>query len=161
MTIAARASIARRQRFAMECVPMTADPVPEEVEPIARDGERKVPPARNYFWRPWYAKAWWAGIPLYWLAMGDPTRPAFLDGFAGSGYVVFTNVIFLPITAILVLGFVYFRWLFEYGAPVRRLDRHDIGYGRRIMGRPHPSVDPYHPASPFYRYNPSKYPKRH
>jgi hypothetical protein len=117
------------------------------------DEKRPMLSVRDYFWRPRYAKAWWAGIPLYWLAMGDPTRPAFLDGFADSGYVVFTHVIFLPITAILVLGFGYFRWLFEYGTPVRFPAGYDPGYGPRMVGRPHPSVDEYHPASPVYRYS--------
>lgn len=58
----------------------------------------------NWLWRPWYAKIWWAAIPAYWLAMGEPTRPSFLDAFADSGYAIITNIAFIPITALVVLG---------------------------------------------------------
>ena len=63
----------------------------------------------NWLWRPWYAKLWWAAIPVYWLAMGEPTRPEFLNAFADSGYAVVTNIIFIPITALAVLGVGFFR----------------------------------------------------
>jgi hypothetical protein len=63
----------------------------------------------NWLWRPWYAKLWWAAIPVYWLAMGEPTRPEFLNAFADSGYAVVTNIIFIPITALAVLGGGFFR----------------------------------------------------
>jgi hypothetical protein len=131
---------------------MVSEIPPEEIALDAHDEDHRMLPAGDYLWRPWYAKAWWVGIPLYWLAMGEPTRPAFLNGFADSGYAIFTHVIFLPITAILILGFGYFRNLFEH-RPVRLPANYDIGYGPRMVGRPHPSVDEYHPASPVYRYS--------
>ena len=63
----------------------------------------------DWVWRPWYAKLWWATIPLYWLAMGEPTRPGFLSAFAESGYSVLTNILFIPITPLAVFGLRFFR----------------------------------------------------
>jgi hypothetical protein len=62
-----------------------------------------------FLWRPWYAKLWWALIPLYWLAAGEPTRPPFLNPFFESGYSVVISILFTPITAIVVLGARMFR----------------------------------------------------
>lgn len=63
----------------------------------------------HWLWRPWYAKLWWAAIPVYWLVMGEPTRPEFLNAFADSGYAVVTNVLFIPITTLFALGAGFFR----------------------------------------------------
>jgi hypothetical protein len=63
----------------------------------------------SWLWGPWYAKLWCAAIPVYWLAMGEPTRPEFLNAFAESGYGVLTNIIFIPITALAVLGVGFLR----------------------------------------------------
>lgn len=125
----------------------------EEVESAALDEVQEMPRARDYFWRPWYAKAWWAGIPLYWLAIGDPTRPAFLNSFANSGYAFIAGMFFMPVPAILILGFGYFGKLLDNGTLGPYQPHYDIGFGPRLSGRPHPSVDELHPASPVYRYS--------
>lgn len=102
--------------------------------------------AADYLWRPWYAKLWWAAILIYWMPAGGPTRIAWLAEFYESGYAVIPNLIFLPITALLALGFGYFRRLFAEGTPVE--PRFDIGYGtRRRPGRPHPTMDEFDPRS--------------
>src|SRR3546814_7287152 len=34
----------------------------------------RPPVARNWLWKPWYAKLWWAAIPVYWtgaVALGE------------------------------------------------------------------------------------------
>jgi len=85
----------------------------------------------NHLWRPWYAKLWWAAIPLYWLAMGEPTRPAFLDGFADSGFALVTNMLFVPIIPIVVFGMRFVRHAATVGR-VEPLSRN----AHRIFGRP-------------------------
>jgi len=61
-----------------------------------------------WLWRPWYAKLWWGSIPVYWLVIGEPTRPAILETFASSGYSAITHAVFNPIVALIVLGAGYF-----------------------------------------------------
>lgn len=74
-------------------------------------GDEAVPLVRlsHWLWRPLYAKLWWGLIPLYWLAIAEPTRPALLDTFARSGYTAVTHAIFNPIVPLIVLGAGYFR----------------------------------------------------
>ena len=102
--------------------------------------------ARDWLWHPWYAKLWWVAIPLYWLPAGGPTRVDALADFYESGYAMVTNLVFMPITALLVLGFGYFRRLLAYGEPVDINE--DIGFGtRRKPGRPVLTMDRYDPRS--------------
>lgn len=95
----------------------------------------------NWLWRPWYAKLWWAAIPAYWLAMGEPTRPEFLEGFAHSGYAAITHAVFTPITALAVLG----AGLFRRAALEGRLEPYNAGRPGSL-GR---KLDDSHPASSF------------
>ena len=98
--------------------------------------------ASDYLWRPWYAKLWWAAIPLYWAPAGGPTRIAWLADFYESGYAVVTNIVFLPVTALFILGFRYFGRFLDEGEPVD--PPLDIGYGtRRRWGMPHPTMDEF------------------
>lgn len=102
--------------------------------------------ASDYLWKPWYAKLWWAAIPLYWAPAGGPTRIAWLADFYESGYAVVTNIVFLPVTALFILGFRYFRWLLDEGESVE--PRIDVGYGsRHHYGIPHPAMDESNPRS--------------
>ncbi|NLS28670.1 hypothetical protein S2M10_36810 [Sphingomonas sp. S2M10] len=102
--------------------------------------------ASDYLWRPWYAKMWWAAIPLYWAPAGGPTRIAWLADFYESGYAVVTNIVFLPVTALFILGLRYFGRFLEEGEPVD--PPLDIGYGtRRGWGMPHPTMDEFDPRS--------------
>jgi hypothetical protein len=104
------------------------------------------PRASDYFWKPWYAKLWWAAIPLYWAPAGGPTRIAWLADFYESGYAVVTNIVFLPVTALLILGFGYFRRRLDEGEPVDPYI--DFGDGtRRLPGLPHPIMDEFNPRS--------------
>jgi len=85
-----------------------------EIEPEALQNDDQSVPTdglglSSWLWRPWYAKLWWVAIPVYWLVMGEPTRPEFLNPFADSGYAVITNIIFIPFTALFALGIGFFR----------------------------------------------------
>ena len=102
--------------------------------------------ASDYFWKPWHAKLWWAAIPVYWAPAGGPTRIEWLAGFYESGYAVITNIVFLPVTALLILGFGYFRRRLDEGEPVDPYI--DFGDGtRRLPGLPHPTMDEFNPRS--------------
>jgi hypothetical protein len=125
---------------------MSPDSATNADEPI-NPTEAAIPlRAADYLWRPRYAKLWWVAILIYWMPAGGPTRIAWLADFYEGGYAVIPNLIFLPITALLVLGFGYFRRLFAEGTPAE--PRFDIGYGsRRHPGRPHPTMDEFDPRS--------------
>ncbi|MDF0487738.1 hypothetical protein PX554_06320 [Sphingomonas sp. H39-1-10] len=125
----------------------------EMTQEIASDSHEKDtaasvrvrPRARDYFWRPWYAKLWWAAIPLYWIVVADPTRPTFIDPLVRGGYTAITNIVFLPMTAILVLGFRFFGGLLDRQAQAFDAEFEVGTY--RPAGYPHPTIDEFDPAS--------------
>jgi hypothetical protein len=108
-------------------------------------GVRVRPRAVDCFWRPWYAKLWWAAIPLYWILVAEPTRPAFIDPLVSGGYTALTNVLFLPLTAILILGFRFFQASLDSRA-LTSPSEFEIG-PYRPSGYPDPSIDEFDPAS--------------
>lgn len=68
--------------------------------------------AADWLWRPWYAKAWWAAIPVWWIGMAASTKIAPLEAFYDSAPAGFLNVLFFPMTALMVLGIGYAQnWL--------------------------------------------------
>lgn len=74
------------------------------------DGKRARPV--DWLWHPWYAKLWWAAIPVYWagavLSLSNPS----LHAFYGSMLAAYLNLLFFPPTALVVLGVGYVRaWL--------------------------------------------------
>ncbi|PKP99001.1 MAG: hypothetical protein CVT74_09200 [Alphaproteobacteria bacterium HGW-Alphaproteobacteria-13] len=75
--------------------------------------ESPQPAAADWLWRPWYAKLWWAAIPIYWAtAAASLTIPALATFFYNSAAASVLNVAFFPPTALLVLGFGFARaWL--------------------------------------------------
>ncbi len=123
----------------------------QEDTPLVEGLPASPEPARSlrlgdYLWQPWYAKIWWSAIPLYWLPAGGPTRISLLADYYDSGYAAIPNMIFLPVTAGLVLGFGYLRRLFAEGQPAD--PNFDVGYGtRRGYGMPHPTMDEFDPRS--------------
>ncbi|WP_188064358.1 hypothetical protein [Sphingobium sp. KCTC 72723] len=88
---------------------MSPDSATNMDEPVVPAEEWVRPRAADYLWRPWYAKLWWAAIPIYWLPAGSPFGIDFLADFYGSSVGIYLNIVFLPITALLVLGFGYAR----------------------------------------------------
>lgn len=63
----------------------------------------------RWLWAPWYARAWWAAIPVYWLGMVASLKLPALEAFYSSALAGFLNVAFFPMTALLVLGVGYVR----------------------------------------------------
>lgn len=96
-------------------------------------------------WRPWYAKAWWIAMPLYWLPAGLASGPV-VPSFYSSAVGVITNLTFLPLTAGLVLGFGCLRRMLADYAPAEPWFDHDIGAYRR-PGMSHPAMDQTNPRS--------------
>lgn len=73
--------------------------------------------AADWLWRPWYAKAWWAAIPVWWIGMASSTKIAPLEAFYDSAPAGFLNVVFFPMTALLVLGLGYAQqWVAGFSA---------------------------------------------
>lgn len=66
----------------------------------------------DWLWRPWYTKALWAAIPVWWIGMAVSTKVAPLEAFYDSALAGFLNVLFFPMTALMVLGVGYVQhWL--------------------------------------------------
>lgn len=119
------------------------------------------PHLRNWLWRPWYARAWWAGIAIFWIA-------AWLYPLFGIHKLPLSATVWMclamilhPQAAVLVLGLGYVRALFQR-------DREDdeasgdweaegsFGYGpirqdRSMVYR----AGPADPRSPLSRLNPA------
>lgn len=74
-----------------------------------RDQNVARPKLSAWLWRPWYAKLWWAAIPLWWMGMAASTRIDALEAFYRGGIAGYLNVLFFPMTALMVLGVGYGR----------------------------------------------------
>lgn len=78
------------------------------------------PRAADWFWRPWYAKLWWTTIAVWWLGMAGSLKIAPLSEFYASALAGYLNLLFYPVTALIVLGVGWMRKLLEQlslGAP--------------------------------------------
>lgn len=73
--------------------------------------------ASDWLWRPLCAKLWWAAIPIWWLGMAASTHIPALESFYGSPLAGFLNILFFPMTALMVLGLGYAQqWLAHFPA---------------------------------------------
>ena len=62
-----------------------------------------------WLWKPWYAKLWWATIPVWWAGMAVSTQIDLLASFYRGGIAGYLNILFFPMTALMVLGVGYVR----------------------------------------------------
>lgn len=63
------------------------------------------PRLSDWMWRPWYAKLWWAGAAIFWLAVGlDAMFVSFLPS-SHDGWALFLLILFHPYLIVPVLGF--------------------------------------------------------
>jgi len=70
------------------------------------------PSVSEWLWRPWYAKLWWSTIPVWWIGMATAGANEPLARFYDSAAAGFLNVLFFPMTALLVLGVGFVRhWI--------------------------------------------------
>jgi hypothetical protein len=71
---------------------------------------RPAPPKLStWLWSPWYAKLWWAAIPVWWTGMVASTRVDVLETFYRGALAGYLNILFFPMTALMVLGVGYVR----------------------------------------------------
>jgi len=68
-----------------------------------------APKLSAWLWSPWYAKLWWAAIPLWWIGMAASTRFDALQTFYRGALAGYLNILFFPMTALMVLGVGYVR----------------------------------------------------
>jgi hypothetical protein len=68
-----------------------------------------APKLSAWLWSPWYAKLWWAGIPLWWTGMAMSARVESMEAFYRSALAGYLNVLFFPMTTLMVLGVGYVR----------------------------------------------------
>jgi len=110
--------------------------------------QRQRPHASAWLWRPWYAKLWWGLIALYWAAeLGSIWVPAFASFFTKPAAGLL-NIIFYPLTALMLLGFGYLRaWMdskeWKWGPPMEGESLPE----RSIGGWSDPASDPIDPRS--------------
>ncbi|WP_093022620.1 hypothetical protein [Sphingobium sp. YR768] len=71
------------------------------------------PKIRDWLWRPLHAKLWWFAMPLYWGGMIASLHVEALASFYRSAFCGVFNVFFFPPLMSFILGFGYFRALFE------------------------------------------------
>ena len=142
-------------RQAMQNNPSSAIPEPEIPRPAAAD----------WLWRPWYAKLWWATIPIYWAVAAASLKIPALRPFFESAFAGYLYVLFFPLTPLLVLGFGFARaWLERplVGDPLSDEEIEELLQMRmedewRERPGPHWSVDIYDPRSGgLYIGNPNR-----
>ncbi len=128
-----------------------ADSEPEPPIGTAVESGAVAPRASDWLWRPWYAKLWWAAIPIYWIPAGSPFGFDYLAGFYSGGISVYLDIVFLPVTALVVLGFGYARRLreSEHWVEITDSERNRASaFYRRSPASPPAYADP---VSPLYR----------
>jgi hypothetical protein len=90
----------------------------------------------------WYAKLWWSAIPVWWLGMATTARVDVLAAFYGGALAGYLNVLFFPMTALMVLGVGYVRSVWtdrgqamERRCPMKRHRTPQGAFGKTMTGR--------------------------
>lgn len=116
------------------------------------------PQLSAWLWKPWYAKLWWTTIPVWWVGMAVSTRVDFLEPFYRWWFAGYLNVLFFPMTALMVLGVGYVRERLDGlvgqgdGVPLSDGDREELD---RMMERARAYANPMDPRSgPLWIGNP-------
>ena len=82
------------------------------IEPNDADRNADKLRLRDWLWRPWYAKLWWSGVPVYWLGMLATLKLHVLADVYRSAAAGYLNIFFFPPLVALILSFGFFRaWL--------------------------------------------------
>lgn len=134
----------------------------------AQHDEVEIRSISDWIWKPWYAKLWWALIPIYWLGAFLARSLSVLDVFYSSALAGFINVFMLPPTALIVLAAGFLRqWTRQIDwssmepsdhDPFGRSDRGPTGLPRFIdpidprsggcwIGNPENPLNPAYPHS--------------
>ncbi len=128
---------------------------------------RPAPPKLStWLWSPWYAKLWWMAIPIWWMGTAVSARVDALETFYRGALAGYLNVLFFPMTALMVLGVGYLRERFDnfvgQGGGVPLFDEETEAERQRVweehermVKRSRAFADPSDPRSgPFWIGNP-------
>ncbi len=74
-----------------------------------QDASGAHPHLSAWLWKSWYAKLWWATIPAWWVGLAVSTRVDTLESFYRGWIAGYLNVLFFPMTTLMVLGVGYVR----------------------------------------------------
>ena len=120
-----------------------------ESKPPQQPEVRPGHPARlrlsDWIWQPWYARLWWAAIPIYWgdrwVSLKVPALMSFYETLPANYLALFCN----PFILLLLLGTGFVRakldrgeWILTPDVPDRRLRPGDMS---------DPYTDPTDPRS--------------
>jgi len=110
---------------------------------------RPQPRASDWLWRPWYAKLWWSAVPVYWIGAAASVKIDPLAAFYDTAFAGYCNMLFFPMTALLVLGVGFARAWIDVRPGGDRLARPSDSHlcSERQFGDPHWSVDHLSPWS--------------
>jgi len=135
------------------------DPMDSEPRDSLHESDTHVPPlpkprARDWLWRPFYAKAWWAGIAAYWGGAAASLKLPALADFYTSTLAGFFNIAFYPLVALIILGLGYVRTWFAWSDWEWVEPTQDQLFPKRSVGGfRDPMADPLDPRSPsHWRY---------
>lgn len=147
----------------------------EMTQEIASDSHEKDtaasvrvrPRARDYFWRPWYAKLWWSLAFGFWLAVLFDALVVRVLPRGDQGWQFWVVMLLQPHVIVPVLGFPFLRdWLefqgfYDTDEGEEQPDRpYEGGNGVDFHVRPANPMDPFdprfnalpnNPASPAWR----------
>jgi hypothetical protein len=134
--------------------PMDSEPRDTTDEPDPVFQMLPKPRARDWLWRPVYAKAWWVGVSVYWGGAAVSLKVPALADFYASALAGFLNIAFYPVVALMLLGLGYFRAWFAWNDWVWVEPTHDQLFPKRSVGGfRDPMADPLDPRSPsHWRY---------
>jgi hypothetical protein len=121
---------------------------PANATGLAAESERQRPRAAAWFWKPWYAKAWWALGGLYWGGKILSCWSGTLDRLYMTAAAGYLNILFFPVAPVLVLGIGFvLAWLAYCSSRIsegcgEELPSSIVGSRRR-----NPYSDPLNPKS--------------
>ncbi|WP_157220937.1 hypothetical protein [Flavisphingomonas formosensis] len=117
-------------------------------------GKTERPRASQWLWRPWYAKLWWAGAALYWTGKIGSYWSPIVDNFYTTALAGYLNVLFYPLTALMVLGVGFIHAWMDYRGLEWEPPADEQQFSKRSVGGfRDPIADPLDPRSPsHWRY---------
>jgi hypothetical protein len=103
----------------------------------------------EWIWHSWYAKLWWALVPIYWFGAALALKISALDAFYSSALAGFVNVFMFPPTVLVILAAGYIRARFEPidWSNLQPIDSDELGSWRRGPSGLPPEIDPLDPKS--------------
>jgi hypothetical protein len=121
---------------------------PEASAQNQQDDLSPRPRPRDWLWRPWYARLWWAFAALYWVGKLGSYWSQALDNLYTNAFAGYLNIVLYPVTLLMVLGVGFVRaWMeyrgLEWGAPTHD----DLFPPLSVGGLRDPYSDPLDPKS--------------